>query len=65
MQKTINIGLLPIQYVELFDAFALNNIKGGASANAADEEYEIIYIDGKPVLVRRSSTGQIIEILSA
>ena len=34
-------------------------IKGG-TANA--DEYELIYIDGKPYLVKKNSSGQIIEM---
>ncbi len=62
MEKTTDFQLLQVQYVEVFDAVALSNIKGGDTAD--DEEYEIVYIDGRPVLVRKSSTGEIIEILS-
>lgn len=35
-------------------------IKGG-TANAEDD-YELIYIDGKPYLVKKNSSGQIIEM---
>jgi len=34
----------------------------GATANADEEEWKLIYIDGRPVWVRRDSAGRIVEI---
>lgn len=62
MKKTKNYGYFSFQEKDILNEHALNSVKGG---NADNEEYEIIYIDGVPYLVRRNSIGQIIEILAA
>lgn len=41
----------------------LAQVKGGLS-NKNESEWEIIYIDGKPYLVRKNSNGEIVEIKS-
>lgn len=62
MEKTKNSVYRLFWEADILDNRALNGVKGG---NADNEEYEIIYIDGVPYKVRKSSTGQIIEILAA
>lgn len=62
MEKTKNSVYRLFCEADMLDNRALNGVKGGTADN---EEYEIVYIEGKPYLVRRSSTGQIIEILAA
>jgi hypothetical protein len=49
-----------MQRADVIRRAAMAQLKGG-TANA-EEEYEIVYIDGVPYLVRRNSAGQIIEM---
>lgn len=45
---------------DVLQSAAMAQLKGGTTS--AEEEYDIVYIDGKPYLVRRNSAGQIIEM---
>lgn len=59
MKKTTNyVSLLPD--MDVLNSIALSNVKGGTGD--ADEEYEIVYINGVPYRVKKNSAGQIIEI---
>ena len=60
MKKTTNFLSL-IQCADVLNSVALSNVKGGTGD--AEEEYEIVYIDGVPYRVKKNSTGQIIEML--
>ena len=61
MEKTTNFLSL-IQYADVLNSVALSNVKGGTGD--AEEEYEIVYIDGVPYRVKKNSAGQIIEMQS-
>ncbi|MDD2622975.1 MAG: hypothetical protein PHH25_08275 [Bacteroidales bacterium] len=52
--------LSSFSYLDLLNSVSLNNVKGGTEG--AEEEYEIIYINGVPYRVKKNSTGQIIKI---
>lgn len=62
MKKTLN-QLLSVQYMDILDNISMNSIKGGVADS--NEGWELIYIDGKPVWIKKDGTGQIIEILAA
>lgn len=62
MKKAENYPFYFLQETDILEEKTLNSVKGG---NADSEEYEIVYIEGIPYLVRRNSNGQIIEILAA
>ena len=49
-----------MQRADVLQDAAMAQLKGG-TANA-QEEYDIVYIDGGPYLVRRNSAGEIIEM---
>ena len=61
MEKTINFLGLNIRYMDVLNTADLYRVKGGNENE--EEEYGIVYIDGKPYRVKKNSTGQIIEIL--
>lgn len=60
MKKKTSLDSTFFNDCNLFNQRMLGAIKGGA-ANAEDD-YELIYIDGKPYLVKKNSNGQIIEM---
>lgn len=62
MKKTLN-HLLTFPYLDKFDNLSMNSLKGGTADS--NEGWELIYIDGKPIWVKKDSNGQIIEILAA
>ena len=49
-----------MQRANVLQDAAMAQLKGG-TANA-EEEYDIVYINGVPYLVKRNSAGQIIEM---
>ena len=63
MKKTTNFLSL-IQCADVLNSVALSNVKGG-TGDAEEDEWVLVYIDGKPVWVKKDSNGQIIEILVA
>ncbi len=50
-----------MQRADVLQDAAMAQVKGG-TANAEESEWELIYIDGEPVWVRKNSSGEIIEM---
>ncbi len=61
MEKTTCTDNLFELEQDLMTNTAMAALQGG-TANADEEEWELIYIDGRPVWVRRDSAGRIVEI---
>jgi hypothetical protein len=60
MKKKTSLDSSFFSDCNLLNHSMLGAIKGGV-ANSEDD-YELIYIDGKPYLVKKNSNGQIIEM---
>jgi len=58
--RKTSINCTFMQRADILQDAAMAQLKGG-TANA-EEEYDIVYINGVPYLVRRNSARQIIEI---
>lgn len=50
-----------MECADVLQSIAMAQVKGG-TASAEESEWELIYIDGNPVWVRRNSAGEIIEM---
>jgi|GEM_PF-1974686 hypothetical protein len=50
-----------MQRADVLQSATMAQVKGGTT-NTQESEWDVVYIDGKPYLVRRNSAGEIIEM---
>ena len=61
MKKLGTTNFTCIYSMDVLCVNGMAQVKGGAS-NKDEGEWEVNYIDGKPYLVRKTSTGEVLEI---